>query len=253
MTTVQNIYDNSDFYAGYSALRQNEQGFNSTIEQPALRSLVSEIKNKIILDIGCGFGDFCRYAAQEGAQKIIGIDASRNMIEEAKNRSKVNAINYQQCAIEDYSVDRITFDLIISSLTFHYVADYSALIKNIKNWLKPGGSLVFSVEHPICTAYPEALLKTDENSKEFHPLYNYRDEKSFTQTWFVEGVIKYHRTLATYLNTLIENGFIIDKMLEPMPNDKLLEERPDFEKHKIRPPLLMIKSHLTIDNDALKA
>ena len=60
---VQNIYDNSTFFESYKKLRINDLGFNNLIEQPALRALLPNFNGKTIMDIGCGFGDFCQYAA----------------------------------------------------------------------------------------------------------------------------------------------------------------------------------------------
>jgi len=55
---------------------------------------------------------------------------------------------------------------------------------------------VFSVEHPICTANPHVRNGQDEGGV-YHPIYNYRDETEFKQKWFVNDVIKYHRTVST--------------------------------------------------------
>jgi 2-polyprenyl-3-methyl-5-hydroxy-6-metoxy-1,4-benzoquinol methylase len=238
---VQNIYDNATFFESYKKLRINDLGFNSLIEQPALRALLSNLDGKIIMDIGCGFGDFCRYAATQGASKIKGIDPSEKMLEEAKKYTTEKNIQYECAPIEFYTTGENEFDVIVSSLAFHYVKDFPAIINKIYSWLKPGGVLVFSVEHPICTANPNVRSGTDDEGT-FHPIYNYRDEKQFKQKWFVDNVIKYHRTLATYLNTLIENGLQVTKVVEPMPDDILIKARPEFAIHKIRPPLLMIAS-----------
>lgn len=238
---IQNIYDDPIFFEGYKTLRKNDLGFNKVLEQPAIRSLVGNLTDKIILDIGCGFGDFCRYASAQGASSIIGIDSSENMIREARNETNDNHIQYQCFPIENYQAEKNKFDLIVSSLAFHYVKDFNMITKKMYLWLKPSGKLIFSVEHPICTANPKAILGEDENGK-FHPVYNYRDEKLFRQKWFIEGVEKYHRTVSNYFNTLLANDFCIKEVLEPMPTDEQVTEKPQFSIHKIRPPLLIISA-----------
>ena len=217
----------------------NILGFNNIIEQPSIRSLLPDLKGKFILDIGCGFGDFCRYAAAQGVAKIKGIDPSVNMIEDAKTHTSEKNIEYECIPVELYSPEEGQFDVIISSVVFHYVKDFVTLINKIYSWLKPNGNLVFSVEHPICTANPHARNGEDEEGP-FHPIYNYRDETAFKQKWFVDNVIKYHRTISTYINTLIDARFTIKKILEPMPDENLIKDRPEFAVHKIRPPLLVI-------------
>ena len=164
------------------------------------------------------------------------------MLEEAKKLTSNQNIYFQQTAIENFNTPSNSFDLIISSLAFHYVQDFNAIIERLVIWLKAGGVFLFSVEHPICTAYPEAQIKIDEHGRSFHPIYNYRDEGLFNQTWFVEGVQKYHRTVSTYINTLITYGLKIDAVLEPMPTEEMIKQRNQFLIHKIRPPLLIIKS-----------
>lgn len=240
---IQNIYDNPSFYEGYRALRQNKEGFNEQLEQPAIISLLPPLNNLMILDVGCGFGDFARYAIEHGAFKVIGIDPSEKMIAEAKKLTNNSNIHFQQCAIEKYETVLNTFDLVISSLAFHYVDNLNEIIIKIFSWIKPGGYLIFSVEHPIRTAsleYPEIM--TDTDGVPFHPVYNYRDEILLHQYWFVENVQKYHRTVSTYINTVIECGFKIEKILEPMPSDKIIRSNINFAAHKIRPPILVLKA-----------
>lgn len=243
----QNIYDDPDFFSGYKQLRQNKEGFNDLIEQPAIHTLLPSLKNKKILDIGCGFGHFARYARANDAANVIAIDPSKNMINEAIKLTHDDQIIYKNVGIENAEENANYFDLIVSSLAFHYVENFQSLIEKISHWLKADGYLIFSVEHPICTAYPEATIKTDEHGRDFHPIYNYRDEGVFYQHWFVEGVQKYHRHFSTYVNTLLENNFHIEKILEPMPDDKYILQHPQFAIHKIRPPLLIIKARIAKD------
>jgi hypothetical protein len=44
---------------------------------------------------------------------------------------------------------------VVSSLAFHYVADLPGLLGRIGQWLRPGGLLLFSLEHPVVTAAPQ--------------------------------------------------------------------------------------------------
>lgn len=236
----QNIYDNPDFFQGYSALRKNEQGFNALIEQPAIRSLLPDLAGKKVIDLGCGFGDLCRYIIEQGAESVLGVDISEKMLAIAKTKNNVTGIQYQRSAIETFTVKEQSVDLIVSSAAFHYIADYLPLVKKIHAGLKSNGYLIFSIEHPMCTSNSKVIRC--ETLPEHWPIFNYRDEGQFQQIWFVDNVIKYHRTLQTYVNGLIETDFTVKKILEPMPDDNLIANRPDFAIHKIRPPLLVISA-----------
>lgn len=237
--SIQNVYDNPTFFEGYKNLRQGDQGFNNLLEQPAIRALLPNVKDKVALDIGCGFGDFCAFLLTQGIKQVIGIDPSEKMIAEAKQLSAHENIIYRCAPVESAIFDSQQFDFIFSSLAFHYVEDYAAVIKKIAHWLKPNGELLFSIEHSICTANSMAQIKSDEQGRNFFPLYNYRDEQRFYQTWFIEGVEKYHRTVSTYVNTLLEQGFSLCHLSEPMPTDEMIAQRNAFQMNKIRPPLLV--------------
>ena len=56
----QNIYDNETFYEGYKKIRDNKNNANNLFEIPALLSLLPDLKDKRILDLGCGFGEHCK-------------------------------------------------------------------------------------------------------------------------------------------------------------------------------------------------
>jgi hypothetical protein len=55
-----------------------------------------------------------------------------------------------------------------------------------------------------------------------------------------DDVVKYHRTVATYVNTLIDSGFRLMKLLEPEPTPEMLLERPAMKDERRRPIFLLI-------------
>ncbi|MBL3586564.1 class I SAM-dependent methyltransferase [Rhodovulum sulfidophilum] len=80
----QNVYDDPVFFNGYKKLRQNDTGLNGALEVPALHALLPNLSGKSILDLGCGFGDFARYARGAGAHSVTAVDLSQKMISEAE-------------------------------------------------------------------------------------------------------------------------------------------------------------------------
>jgi hypothetical protein len=54
-----------------------------------------------------------------------------------------------------------------------------------------------------------------------------------------EKVTKYHRTLTTYLNTLLTNGFIINQLVEPQPPENMMDI-PGMKDEMRRPMMLII-------------
>ena len=75
------------------------------------------------------------------------------MLAIAKEKSEGLNIEYHCLAMEDLSMDLGSFDIVLSSLAFHYIKDFENLVENISKWLVPGGYLIFSVEHPVFTSY----------------------------------------------------------------------------------------------------
>ena len=77
---TQNIYDDEEFFQGYSRLRRSVEGLDGAPEWPALRALLPNLSGLAVLDLGCGFGWFCRWARQQGAAYVLGIDISEKML-----------------------------------------------------------------------------------------------------------------------------------------------------------------------------
>jgi SAM-dependent methyltransferase len=237
---LQNIYDDPAFFAGYAALRESESGLNAVLEQPALaRLLPASLADLRILDLGCGFGDFARAARGQGAASVLAVDVSAKMLAEAGRRTADPAIRYEQASIETVALEEGGFDLIVSSLALHYVADYPAAARRIAAALAPGGRFAFSVEHPMCTALSGGQWHQDAAGAALHwPVDRYAEEGRRDTRWFVDGVVKYHRTVASYVNGLIDAGLILVRLDEPVP--EALAARPDLNLHRRRPPFLLL-------------
>jgi SAM-dependent methyltransferase len=238
----QNIYDDTTFFAGYKSLRDADSGLNGALEIPALRRLLPDLSNLDVLDLGCGFGEFVRFARIHGAAAVTGVDISVRMLEEAAARTNDTAVTYMQCSIERYDPSEGGFDLVVSSLALHYVVDYPAVVSRVFRALKPGGRFVFSVEHPLCTAYPAGWVRDHEGRKQHWPVDHYGKEGKRDTRWFVDGVIKYHRTVETYVNTLIRCGFVLEHLGEPLPVAEALQARPSLEDECRRPPFLFLRA-----------
>lgn len=240
----QNIYDNNTFFRKYEEIRSRENNYNNLLEQPNFFTLLPPVKNKVILDIGCGMGDFTAYCIGQGAKSVTGIDISSNMIAHAKKRHVHECLTFEQCAFEDLTVPNGTIDFISSSLAFHYIADFQLLIKKIRTALSEGGILLFSLEHPIVTANKgNENWVTDQEGNILHfAVDNYHNEGLRTQNWLVDNVVMYHRTMSTILNTLIENGLQIEKILEPIPTEEAVSKLPSLKKEFRRPSFLIIRA-----------
>jgi SAM-dependent methyltransferase len=245
MSDPQNIYDNPEFFAGYEQLRQTGTGLNEVLEQPAFWSLLPDsFEGLRILDLGCGFGNFARRARQLGARFVIGVDVSAKMLARAAEQTQGAGIEYHRASIERFDWKGEPFDIAVSSLALHYVEDYEAAVARLADLLVKGGRFVFSVEHPICTAIARQQWVRDADGRALYwPVDDYRMEGERKTKWFVDGVVKYHRTIETYVNGLIRHGFTLRCLMEPEPvggaSSKLI---PELDLHRRRPAFLVLAS-----------
>ena len=239
----QNIYDNETFFEGYKGIRDNKVNANNLFEIPALFSMLPDLEGKRVLDLGCGFGEHCIKFVEQGAKKVVGIDISEKMLQVAKVENYHEKIQYINMPMEDLAQLQEKFDVVVSSLAFHYVEDFKGVIENIYNLLDEGGVFVFSQENPLCTSHSGGDRWTrDENGKKLHVnLANYGVEGERETVWFVDNVKKYHRTFSTIVNTLVEAGFAIEKMIEPLPTEEILEQYPDYRDLFHKPDFLLVK------------
>ncbi len=76
---AQNIYDDPEFFAGYSRLPRSLDGLDGAPEWPALRAMLPPLRGRRVLDLGCGFGWFSRWARQQGAAQVMGLDVSEKL------------------------------------------------------------------------------------------------------------------------------------------------------------------------------
>lgn len=244
MTLPQNIYDDPVFFAGYEQLRTSGSGLNEVLEQPALWAMLPEsLSGMRIVDLGCGFGDCARKMRKAGAERVVAIDCSQKMLEKARSLTSDPMIEYRRMNLEDLEIDEDAFDLAVSSLALHYVSDYQSVVQRIAGLLRKGGRFVFSVEHPLCTALPaQQWIHNQNGDPMFWPVDEYRSEGPRNTRWFVDGVIKYHRTIETWVNGLLQTGFRLLELREPAPVLQSSTRHPLLDLHRRRPPFLLLSA-----------
>jgi SAM-dependent methyltransferase len=240
----QNIYDNPEFFQMYKNLRESRITYNDFIEQPAIRRLLPVLQDLNVLDLGCGFGEMANYMIDSNASHVTGVDISEKMLAMAGKRPE---IRYVQGSMEEIDFNRNEFDLVVSSLAFHYIEDYKTLISRISEWIKPNGYLVFSTEHPVVLSnkIQSGWVKDSDHNILHWPIDNYGEEGLRSQFWGIDGVIKYHRKLSTLLNTLIQNGLTVEEIVEPESNLEGLQKMPKLINERRRPSFILIRATKT--------
>ncbi|MCM2503692.1 class I SAM-dependent methyltransferase [Aureimonas altamirensis] len=237
---AQNVYDSPEFFEGYSQLPRQRLGLYGAPEWPVLRAMLPDLAGCVVADLGCGFGWASRWMREHGASSVLGIDLSRNMIDRAVRDTLVDGIDYRIGDLDTLDLPTSAFDCIFSALAFHYVQDFRRLSAVMHSALKPEGHLVFTIEHPIFMAAAHPRWLADEDGRRTWPVNQYSIEGDRRTDWFTKGVLKYHRTAATTLNTLIHAGFAIRRVEEFSPSPQQIAVTPSLAEEQERPMILMI-------------
>lgn len=208
--------------------------FNAYYERPATISLLPDVKGKKVLDAGCAAGWYTKWLLDNEAD-VIAVDFSPNMIEMTKKRVGNNAkiiradLNDSLDFIEDKSLD-----IVLSSLTLHYLKTWDTVMSEFNRILKNGGQLVFSVHHPF--------MDFTVHNKENYFLTELLEEEWST----INGKVKvqfYRRPLCDIITTVTNSGFVIETLLEPMPTEQFKIHRPDtYDVLTKRPQFLFIRA-----------
>ena len=225
----QNVYDSDAFFESFRNSRSNEVNFNDCIETPILFAMLPDLHGKVILDIGCGMGQHAKQYADMGAASVLGIDISEKMLEYAAAHNSAGNIVYRRMAMEDIGALGRQFDLVTSSLVFDYVEDFCGLMRKIHMLMKDDAEFVFSMSHPIVTAWDGAYdryTRTETGERLYANLRNYCMEGLRKVDWVVNGYECYHRTVSSLINALIKAGFTIEECQEARISDDMRKQYP---------------------------
>ncbi|MCM3169878.1 class I SAM-dependent methyltransferase [Peribacillus frigoritolerans] len=223
-----------DSFADTYSANHTEQGdlHKEVFLNPTLLSLMETVRNKNILDAGCGEGYLSRILARSEAT-VTAVDYSSRMIEIAKGRTPNDLlIDYRQGNCEDLnSLEDKSFDLIVSNMVIQDLANYEKAFQEMYRLLVDGGCFIFSILHP-CFVTPESGWEKTKDGKKLH----WNVDKYFYEGVYEQGLgdkekmLFFHRTLTSYINTLIKTGFILECIIEPKPSKEMLEKYPSFEE-----------------------
>lgn len=238
---MENNYDSKEVFDNYRVLRENPLSYNEVVEMPEMKRNLPNLENKSILDVGCGMGHLIEHILKQAPKNVTGVDLSRRMVDYCRNKKAFNNVVFKEGHFLDIDFDQ-NFDVIISSLVFHYIEDFNALCHKLAIIMNKDGTLIFSMEHPIVTAgkNPESTPE-DVRLKMDH----YFEESGRSMYWkgLETTVGKYHHTISTILNSLIQNGFTVEKVTELGQTKEVFESysKERIEKLSHYPPFIMLK------------
>jgi len=239
---MKSRYDDPLFFAEYAKMARSTSGLEAAGEWHQLKELFPPLKEKQVLDLGCGYGWHCKYAAEQGASRVLGIDLSRKMLEEACRRSADDVITYRLCGIEEYEYPENSWDVVISNLALHYIEDLDTVFRNVKRTLRTGGTFLFNIEHPTFTAgVGQDWVYGPDGAPEYWPVDNYYLPGIRETNFLGCRVQKYHHTLTQILMGLLNSGFELRAVVEAEPPESMLDI-PGMRDELRRPMMLLVRA-----------
>ena len=186
--------------------------------------LLGDLAGKTVLELACGDGQSLLYLHKNGAGELWGVDLSEAQLGRARAVLGENGV---EAALIRTPMERCEglpeghFDLVVSVYGIGWAADLGATFRRVRELLKPGGAFVFSWSHPI-----HKCVAAEGGELVFKKSY-------FDESWYAVNVggstlNLADRKLSTYLNTLIEAGFAVEKLVEQ--TDESLLDGSDFAK-----------------------
>ena len=236
------LYDDEAFFGNYAQMARSRGGLEAAGEWPQFSALLPQDMSGLdVLDLGCGYGWHCRYAAQRGARSVLGIDPSARMLARAAELGG-EGVEYRLCAVEEFIWPEARFDLVISNLALHYVEDLDAVFRGVYRALRPGGAFALNIEHPSFTAGVHEDWYRDAQGSILHfPVDHYFCEGARQAVFLGERMTKYHRTLTSYVGALLENGFALTGLAEPQPTQQMIDTIPGMADEMRRPMMLILR------------
>lgn len=213
-----------------------KKGFwNERVESPALISLSKpHIKNKDILELGCGSGLFIKKILKYKPKSITGFDLSEGLLKLAKE--SYPEIKFFQGSVEKTPFKKNMFNTVISGLTLHYIKDLMKVFKEVNRILRLNGNFIFSIHHPLM----ECLESENKSHKNFFlSAYNHNNEYKWKMMEGME-LISYHHTFEYLINGLIKSGFAIQYIKETYPDKLSKKIHPEEYEKAIKYPAFLV-------------
>ncbi len=201
---------------------------------PVIFELVNNIRNKKILEVGCGNGYLSRLLAKKGA-RVIGTDLSQKLLDYAIKKEEKNPLGikyFKRNASDLKKIKNKSFDIVIANMCLMDVKDAESAIKEASRVLKKNGKFVFSINHPVFFYQKWAYIKRDGKKFFVRAILKYKTSQAFKQTLWSTGVkvMGYRRPIEEYLKYLRNAGLILDDFREIVSKKKLKKARKGYYK-----------------------
>ena len=227
--------------AGYDHYRD---GLNT----PAFLEMLPDVEGLSGLDVGCGEGHNTRLVAERGA-RVTGIDISGTFVRHAEEEEKrePRGIRYERASAVGLPFEEASFDFATAFMSLMDIPETERVLPEVFRVLKPGGFFQFSITHPCFdTPYRENLRDETGRTYAIEVGDYFRGREGEVKRWLFsaappaarEGLSPFRvpvfmRTLSSWLNRVVEAGFVLERFGEPYPGDEAVRERPGLQDAQV--------------------
>ncbi len=185
--------------------------------------LLGDVAGRDVLEVGCGSAPCSRWLAEQGA-RVVGLDLSAGMLRYAAAAGEATGLSVPliRANAERLPFASGSFDIACSAFgAVPFVADVGELFADVARVLRPGGSWVFAVTHPMRWIFPD-----DPGPDGLRVTGSYFDRTPYVEV-DSDGratYVEHHRTLGDLVRALNGAGFTLLDLVEPEWPDGLTDE-----------------------------
>jgi ubiquinone/menaquinone biosynthesis C-methylase UbiE len=204
---------------------------NAHYDRPAVLAALGPVTGRQVLDAACGPGLYLRELLERGAE-VTAFDASPVMVSLARQHTAGRARIDQAALGKPLPYPDGSFELIVCALAIHYASHRAAAFAEFCRVLRPGGAAVVSTQHPVMDwlrkggSYFQTTLETD--------IWHMPSGDQPVRFW--------REPLSALCTAATDAGFLIEKVVEPVPAETMREHYPeDYAKLSKEPGFLILR------------
>jgi SAM-dependent methyltransferase len=188
-----------------------------TLLNPVIFGMLGDVRDRRILDAGCGQGYLARLLASRGAE-VVAVEPAERLVRYGEHREAESPLGISYLRRDLSRLGRVggPFDAVVANMVLLDIPDWVAALANCIGSLKTGGLFVYSLQHPCWVSghFEEWAAKGYVEVSEYLNEYEFVGPTG----------TNFHRPLSAYVNATIRLGCAVTELAEPRLSEEQVEE-----------------------------
>jgi bacteriocin biosynthesis cyclodehydratase domain-containing protein len=229
---------------------RTHHSFNSVLLDGLIPTLLPSLGGKVVADVGAGAGEMSAELLKLGAtvDAYEPSDAMRLLLKERRSDAAGSRLRIHPTGLEALAGQAGTYDAVLCLNVLDHISDLPWAMGILAASLRPAGTLVLSIPHPVKDRGNWNKVPTASGwSYQHFMLEDYFNEGLCRKAREdrhgnvrVRNVATYHRTVATYLESVLSVGLTITRVLEPSPDPTTVDTDPVIYSKAVRLPYFLV-------------